>query len=178
MFPSRRSYSKRYNAPKFKLLPEYKLKCGLEIHTQLNTSNKLFSLSTNSPFAAIDKPNYHTSFFDVALPGTQPNLNLEVVLYALQLSLALQCRVNTNSHFDRKHYFYGDQPLGYQITQHYNPFSSHGKIRLYKDLDSINEDIKDISILQLQIEQDTGKSTYDSVDSITRIDLNLSLIHI
>lgn len=174
MFPSRRSYSKRYNAPKFKLLPEYKLKCGLEIHTQLNTSNKLFSLSTNSPFAAIDKPNYHTSFFDVALPGTQPNLNLEVVLYALQLSLALQCRVNTNSHFDRKHYFYGDQPLGYQITQHYNPFSSHGKIRLYKDLDSINEDIKDISILQLQIEQDTGKSTYDSVDSITRIDLNRS----
>lgn len=171
----RRNYAKRCNtSSKFKLLPEYKLKCGLEIHTQLKTENKLFSLSTNSPFSDVDKPNYHTSFFDVSLPGTQPILNPEAILFALRLSLALQCKINMNSHFDRKHYFYGDQPLGYQITQHYSPFSNTGKLRLFKDLDSIEEQTKDISVIQLQIEQDTGKSVYDSADSITKIDLNRS----
>lgn len=174
MLVFRRNYAKRNTGSKFKILPEYKLKCGLEIHTQLNTDNKLFSMSTNSPFADVDKPNYHTSNFDVSIPGTQPILNLQAVLFALKLSLALRCKVSLNSHFDRKHYFYGDQPLGYQITQHYNPFSSKGKLRLYKDLDSIEEAFKDISVIQLQIEQDTGKSVYNSTDSNTKIDLNRS----
>ena len=174
MLSFKRDYTTRTITSKFKLLPEYKLKCGLEIHTQLSTINKLFSLSTNNPFADIEKPNYHTSYFDISLPGTQPLLNYEVVLYALRLSLALNCKVNLNSHFDRKHYFYGDQPLGYQITQHYSPFSGAGKLRLFKELDAIDEPFKDIAITQLQIEQDTGKSTYDATDSMTKVDLNRS----
>lgn len=160
---------------KFKLLPQYKLRCGLEIHAQLNTRNKLFSMSTNDPFHSADTPNLHTSFFDVALPGTQPILNYEAVLFATKLAIALSCEINLDSQFDRKHYFYGDQPLGYQITQHFVPFASKGHLKLYKDVDDIEDNIdKDIRITQLQIEQDTGKSMYRKPDHITLVDLNRS----
>lgn len=151
---------------------KYRLKCGLEIHTQLNTEKKLFSQSTNDPFHSIDKPNVHTSYFDIALPGTQPILNYEAVLYALRLSLAIDAKVNLQSTFDRKHYFYGDQPMGYQITQHYQPFARGGCIRLNKDLDGV--DNKNIGIIQLQIEQDTGKSVYKETEGLTLVDLNRS----
>ncbi|CAI4054781.1 hypothetical protein SKDZ_02G0280 [Saccharomyces kudriavzevii ZP591] len=156
--------------------PEYALKCGLEIHTQLSTRNKLFSQSTNSSTPLVDVPNRHTSFYDIALPGTQPVLNLEAILFAMKLSLALNSQVNSVSQFDRKHYFYGDQPQGYQVTQHYRPFARGGKINLSKELDGIDESSKDISIVQLQIEQDTGKSHYTDADKdvITLVDLNRS----
>ncbi|CAI4037170.1 hypothetical protein SMKI_02G0330 [Saccharomyces mikatae IFO 1815] len=156
--------------------PEYALKCGLEIHTQLSTRNKLFSQSTNSTTSLVDAPNQHTSFYDIALPGTQPVLNMEAILFAMKLSLALESQVNSVSQFDRKHYFYGDQPQGYQVTQHYRPFAQGGKINLSKELDGIDELSKDIGILQLQIEQDTGKSHYTDTekDVITLVDLNRS----
>lgn len=158
----------------FRLLPQYKLKCGLEIHTQLDTRNKLFSMSTNDPFHSANNPNLHTSFFDIALPGTQPLLNYEAVLFATKLAIALNCRVNLDSQFDRKHYFYGDQPLGYQITQHFSPFASQGHLPLYRDIDGIAEINKNIHVAQLQIEQDTGKSLYKKSEQITLIDLNRS----
>ena len=139
---------------------KYKLTCGLEIHTQLNTTNKLFSASTNNPFESISHPNLNTSYFDIALPGTQPNLNYEAVLFALKLALSLKSEVNLNSQFDRKHYFYGDQPQGYQITQHYHPFSTGGYLTLSKEFDSIKETEKKINIIQLQIEQDTARSLH------------------
>ena len=75
---------------------EYKLICGLEIHTQLNTDNKLFSLSTNAPFKSLNTPNKHVSHFDASLPGTRPKLNYECVLDALKLALSLNCNVNLN----------------------------------------------------------------------------------
>lgn len=153
-------------------LSKYKLKCGLEIHTQLNTRKKLFSQSTNDPFHSLENPNVHTSYFDIALPGTQPILNYEAVLYAIRLSLAIDAKVNLQSSFDRKHYFYGDQPMGYQITQHYQPFATGGQIKLYKDLDGVDD--KNIRIIQLQLEQDTGKSVYKENEGLTLIDLNRS----
>lgn len=158
--------------------PEYALKCGLEIHTQLNTRNKLFSQSTNSSTPLLDMPNHHTSFYDVALPGTQPVLNMEAILFAMKLSLSLNSQVNMVSQFDRKHYFYGDQPQGYQVTQHYRPFARGGKVNLSRELDDIDEPSKDISIVQLQIEQDTGKSHYTDADKdvVTLVDLNRSNI--
>ncbi|AQZ14845.1 PET112 (YBL080C) [Zygosaccharomyces parabailii] len=158
----------------FKPLPQFKLKCGLEIHTQLSTKNKLFSLSFNDPFRSADTPNLHTTFFDLALPGTQPLLNYEAIVYAAKLALSLESNVNLNSQFDRKHYFYGDQPLGYQITQHYSPFASGGHLSLLQNIDDIDEKVKDIRITQLQIEQDTGKSLYRKCDQITLVDLNRS----
>ncbi|CEP60251.1 glutamyl-tRNA(Gln) amidotransferase subunit PET112 LALA0_S01e06436g [Lachancea lanzarotensis] len=158
----------------FQLLPEFKLKCGLEIHTQLNTRHKLFSYSTNDAFASANLPNHHASFFDVSLPGTQPKLNLEAILYATRLGLALKSNINLNSQFDRKHYFYGDQPLGFQITQHFSPFARGGSVELTKVLNGIDQEQIQIDITQLQIEQDTGKSVYKDSEKVSLIDLNRS----
>lgn len=175
MLRIKRYYSvKGLETTKFSLLPLYKLTCGLEIHTQLDTKKKLFSQTTNDPFHSLNTPNVHTSYFDVALPGTQPLLNYEAVLCALKLSVALGSQVNLRSQFDRKHYFYGDQPLGYQITQHYKPFASGGKVVLRKDVDGIDCEEKTINLIQLQIEQDTGRSVYRGEENRTLIDLNRS----
>ena len=81
-------------------LDNYKLKCGLEIHTQLNTKYKLFSLS-ESAFSA--PANTNVSFFDAGLPGTQPALNPEALKLALRAAAALQSTIQTKSLFDRKH---------------------------------------------------------------------------
>lgn len=162
-----------------KPIKDFELTCGLEIHTQLSTTNKLFSGSINNPFESISKPNVNTSYFDIALPGTQPILNYEAVLFALKLALSLKSTVNLASQFDRKHYFYGDQPQGYQITQHYHPFSKGGYLTLSKEFDEINEPSKEIRITQLQIEQDTARSIYhqslqQNSDEETLIDFNRS----
>ncbi|ODV98036.1 hypothetical protein PACTADRAFT_47856 [Pachysolen tannophilus NRRL Y-2460] len=159
------------NQETFKFLKDYKLKCGLEIHTQLDTSKKLFSLS---PTSFNERQNTRVSYFDVSLPGTQPRLNPEALLYTLKAAVVLNSKINPISTFDRKHYFYGDQPLGYQITQHYNPISKGGYITLTKEFDEINEVQKIINIEQIQIEQDTGKSMYKNQDGNSQIDLNRS----
>lgn len=140
--------------------PKYELTCGLEIHTQLNTKNKLFSMSKNSSFESLAHPNINASFFDVALPGTQPKLNYEAVLFAAKLAVSLNSTVDIDSQFDRKHYFYGDQPQGYQITQHYHPFSKGGYVSLSNKFDGIDQENVKINITQLQIEQDTARSSY------------------
>ncbi|KAH3662233.1 hypothetical protein OGAPHI_005481 [Ogataea philodendri] len=148
------------------------LKVGLEIHTQLKTNRKLFALSKNTTSLLDVRPNTTTSFFDVSLPGTQPKLNKEPLMYALKTALALNCTVKETSQFDRKHYFYGDQPLGYQITQHYHPIAKDGYLRLTKyDL----PEEKTIRIEQLQIEQDTGRTLY-KLDNESNVDFNRSNI--
>lgn len=151
-----------------KFNPEYQLKCGLEVHTQLKTKYKLFSLSPTNFYS---EPNTNISYFDIGLPGTQPKLNPEALLLALKLSTALDCDIQSESRFDRKHYFYPDQPLGYQITQYYHPLAKNGLLKLDKALDNLNKD-KTIKITQIQIEQDTGKTLYDTVDNVIKVDLN------
>lgn len=155
-------------------IANFPLKCGLEIHTQLATRNKLFSLSSNTQESLASGPNKHVSFFDAALPGTQPKLNPEAVLYALKLALALNCEVHKVSRFDRKHYFYADQPQGYQITQHYKPIATSGHLTLSAKHDGITEDTIDIGITQIQLEQDTASSIHREMNNTTEtiIDLN------
>ncbi|KAG7661071.1 PET112 [[Candida] subhashii] len=153
---------------KFKYDPNYKFKCGLEIHTQLKTKHKLFSLSETSFNAP---PNTKISYFDVGLPGSQPKLNPEALYLALKAAVVFDCDIQEFSTFDRKHYFYPDQPLGYQITQHYHPVAKNGQIVLDPKFDNVKTS-KTIRIEQLQIEQDTGK-TVNFDDKIT-IDLNRS----
>ncbi|KAK9466214.1 GatB/GatE catalytic domain-containing protein [Lipomyces arxii] len=143
------------------------LKCGLEIHLQLNTKTKLFSDSRTS-FQGT--PNQHVSTYDLAYPGTQPILNKHAVLLALRAALALDCEINLNSRFDRKHYFYPDQPAGYQITQFYDPIARKGVLWL-KDTDGIRPELG-VGITQLQIEQDTGKSVYQIDSKNTFLDFN------
>ncbi|CAG8538461.1 7061_t:CDS:2 [Scutellospora calospora] len=108
---------------------------GLEIHAQLNSKTKLFSL------------------IDAAFPGTLPQLNAKCVELAVATSLALSGNVQLISSFDRKQYFYPDLPHGFQITQHYAPISLGGKIFL-NNLDGLEYDTT-VRIKQIQLEQVT-----------------------
>lgn len=143
-------------------MPPRGLQIGLEIHTQLCTPYKLFSLSPNKPHTPSTRPNSQVSFFDVSIPGTQPKLNPQPLLMALKLAKFFKMDVSRTSSFDRKHYFYGDQPLGYQITQHYRPIAKNGQFVMSKShYDKLTDDLV-IRIEQIQLEQDTGRSVYKS----------------
>lgn len=142
-------------------LEDWELTIGIEIHAQLNTSEKLFSSSPNVNGA---DPNSTLSFFDLALPGSQPQFQAATLIPALRAALALNCDVQKESSWDRKHYFHWDQPSGYQITQFYQPFAKNGSITLFphdgiaaEDFVAHPEGIK-INIKQIQMEQDTAKT--------------------
>ncbi|KAL6932874.1 related to Glutamyl-tRNA(Gln) amidotransferase subunit B, mitochondrial [Hanseniaspora guilliermondii] len=152
---------------KFKYLPDYKFKCGIEIHTQLNTKYKLFSNSRNDSFRFMDQPNSLVNNYDLAIPGEQPMFNYEVLKQALKLASYLNFQqINKNSKFDRKHYMYPDNPQGYQITQKFEPLAKHGSLRLTKFLDGIEKEEKLIRLSTLQIEQDTAKTILKDFDDV------------
>ncbi|KAI9722908.1 MAG: hypothetical protein M1812_001356 [Candelaria pacifica] len=139
------------------LLKKWELTVGIEIHAQLNTEHKLFSKAATSMNAPA---NEHVAHFDLAFPGSQPIFQKETLIPAVKAAEALGCTIKRTSRFDRKHYFYQDQPAGYQITQYYEPFAQDGHIVLY-DYDGIaKEDGKQITIgiKQVQLEQDTAKT--------------------
>ena len=140
-------------------LEKWELTVGIEVHAELNTARKLFSSAATS---ISELPNTHVSLFDVAFPGTQPHFQKETLLPALRAAIAFDCEIQHKSSFDRKHYFYQDQPAGYQITQYYEPFAKNGKITLYPhdfppDAAPQPEPF-DIGIKQIQMEQDTAKT--------------------
>lgn len=142
---------------------------GLEIHAQLATPHKLFSSAQNR-FSS--DPNRDLAPFDAALPGTQPRLNQHAVSLAVRAALAFDCKVNPASSFDRKHYFYPDQPAGYQITQHYNPLAHHGSFSLFERDGIGQKDSIEVGIAQVQIEQDTARTTYFESPPESLVDLN------
>lgn len=109
--------------------------------------------------------------FDISLPGSLPLLQPAVVLPALRAATALGCTIENESSFDRKHYFYHDQPAGYQITQYYHPFAKNGRVLLNAE-DGLEEGRSvAVNIKQVQLEQDTARTQED--DSLTTlIDFN------
>ncbi|PLW18212.1 hypothetical protein PCANC_11836 [Puccinia coronata f. sp. avenae] len=144
---------------------------GLELHVQLASDSKLFSPAR--PPAPDQDSNTSLALFDAATPGTQPLLSPDCLRLALVASLALECKINPKTSFDRKHYFYPDLPAGYQITQHYSPIASGGKVQITPD-DGVDRTFE-VQITQLQLEQDTGKSLTDPLfPDQTLIDLNRS----
>lgn len=150
-------------------LARWDLTVGLEIHAQLNTRRKLFS---ESPALANDTPNSSVSFYDLAFPGSQPIFQVESLIPALRAALALNCNIQTESRFDRKHYFYPDQPAGYQITQYYRPFAIDGCVCILEtDLDRVTDKPTVVGIKQVQLEQDTAKSIVGP-PSPTLVDFN------
>ncbi|MCI4394852.1 hypothetical protein PGIGA_G00173720 [Pangasianodon gigas] len=144
---------------------------ALEIHAQIQAKSKLFS-SSRVGFSA--PPNSHVSFFDASLPGTLPVLNRRCVEAAVMTGLALNCKINTKSLFDRKHYFYADLPAGYQITQQRVPIAVNGSLSFsYLGGKKRSEVMtKSVRVRQIQLEQDSGKSLHDDQRSRTLIDLN------
>ncbi|TBU33054.1 Glutamyl-tRNA amidotransferase B subunit [Dichomitus squalens] len=143
--------------------PGWELVIGIEVHAQIKSRRKLFSESHSSDLTT--PPNTHVVPFDAAFPGTLPRLNPRCVELGVRTAIALNAEVQNRSAFDRKHYFYADLPSGYQITQQYAPIARNGRLQL--DKDNIVVRVK-----QLQLEQDTGKSTSYPRTRTTAIDLN------
>ncbi|MCJ1358676.1 MAG: hypothetical protein MMC33_008676 [Icmadophila ericetorum] len=146
-------------------LEQWELTVGIEVHAQLNTERKLFSRATTS---INDEPNSHVALFDMAFPGSQPIFQKATLLPALRAAVALNCNIQRISKFDRKHYFYQDQPSGYQITQYYEPFAKDGHITLYDHDGIAPEDGESITIgiKQIQMEQDTAKTIQQSPETM------------
>ncbi|XP_072410730.1 glutamyl-tRNA(Gln) amidotransferase subunit B, mitochondrial isoform X1 [Chiloscyllium punctatum] len=144
---------------------------GLEVHAQLCSNSKLFS-GSRVQFSA--PPNALVSFLDASLPGTLPVLNKHCVEAAVMTGLALNCTINKKSMFDRKHYFYADLPVGYQITQQRCPIAINGNLAysLYVGRNRNHMIPKLVRIQQIQLEQDSGRSLHDDARSQTLIDLN------
>ncbi len=107
------------------------------------------------------------------MPGSLPVFQKATLLPALRAAIALNCNIQRVSRFDRKHYFYHDQPAGYQITQYYEPFAKDGVITLRTNDGIGPEDGEEviIGIKQIQMEQDTAK-TQEQDDAITLLDYN------
>ena len=151
----------------------YVANIGLEVHAQLKTRSKLFSPSSSWYDKAA--PNSNVSFFDASLPGTLPVLNKMCLEQVLKTSLSLNCRLSPFSSFDRKHYFYADLPLGYQITQHWYPIATEGFVDfvVYHPKNPKDEPyLKRALVEKVQLEQDSGKTLQDNENNRLLIDLN------
>ena len=138
---------------------------GLEIHAQLNTASKLFSGAATAYGA---EPNTQASAVDIALPGTLPVPNREVLGKAIRFGLAIGAEISHKSIFARKNYFYPDLPKGYQISQYELPIVSRGTLTVRTD----DGRMLDVEIQRAHIEEDAGKSLHDAFHSATGIDLN------
>lgn len=139
---------------------------GLEIHAQLNSKTKAFCTCLNDNNL---EPNTATCPGCLGMPGALPIINKEVVILAIKAGLAFNCKINNESTFERKKYFYPDLPKGYQITQSEIPICSDGYIEV-KDSNGKN---KKINIERIQIEEDTGKSLHSN-DGFVYMDYNRS----
>lgn len=136
---------------------------GLEVHVELKTNTKVFSPSLN---AFGSEPNANVNPIDLAYPGVMPTLNEEAVNFAMKAAMALNCEIATDSLFDRKHYFYPDNPKAYQISQDEKPIGRNGWIDI-----EVNGVSKRIGVHRLHLEEDAGKLTH-GVDGYSLVDFN------
>lgn len=142
---------------------KYETIIGLEVHVELKTKSKIFSASPNE-FGA--EPNSNTSVVELGYPGTLPVLNKQAVEYAMKAAMALNCEVATDTKFDRKNYFYPDNPKAYQISQHDKPIGENGWIDI-----EVNGEKKRIGITRLHLEEDAGKLMHTG-DGYSLVDYN------
>ena len=136
---------------------------GLEVHVELKTNSKIFSPSIN---AFGSDPNTNINPIDLGYPGTLPVLNEEAVNFAMKAAMALNCEIATHTKFDRKNYFYPDNPKAYQISQFDQPIGENGWIEI-----EVNGKKKRIGITRVHMEEDAGKLTHGD-DGYSYIDFN------
>ncbi|HXF88722.1 MAG TPA: Asp-tRNA(Asn)/Glu-tRNA(Gln) amidotransferase subunit GatB [Xanthobacteraceae bacterium] len=144
---------------------DWEVVIGMEVHAQVDSKAKLFSGASTAFGGA---PNAQVSLVDAAMPGMLPVINAECVRQAVRTGLGLKAKINLQSVFDRKSYFYPDLPPGYQISQYKSPIVGEGEITV--DLPE-GETIR-VGIERLHLEQDAGKSLHDQHPSMSYVDLN------
>ena len=145
---------------------QYETVIGLEVHVELATETKIFC-GCSTRFGGA--PNTHTCPVCTGMPGALPVLNRQVVEYAAAVGLATGCTINQYCKFDRKNYFYPDNPQNYQISQLYEPICRDGHI----DIDTPSG-TKRIGIHEIHMEEDAGKLIHDEWEDCSLVDFNRS----
>ncbi|MCI8337150.1 MAG: Asp-tRNA(Asn)/Glu-tRNA(Gln) amidotransferase subunit GatB [Lachnospiraceae bacterium] len=146
---------------------QYETVIGLEVHVELATKTKIFC-GCSTEFGG--EPNSHTCPVCTGMPGSLPVLNKQVVEYAIAVGLATNCTITQNCKFDRKNYFYPDNPQNYQISQLYLPICRDGGIEIALE----NGEKKTIGIHEIHMEEDAGKLIHDEWGENSMVDFNRS----
>jgi aspartyl-tRNA(Asn)/glutamyl-tRNA(Gln) amidotransferase subunit B len=141
----------------------YEAVIGLEVHVQLSTRTKIFSISS-AAFGA--EPNQHTDPVCLGLPGALPVLNRDAVDAAVRLGLACGCAIRERCRFARKHYFYPDLPKGFQISQYDEPLCEGGQVTF-----RLNGEVRQVHLTRIHMEDDAGKNVHDA-SGVSFVDYN------
>ena len=173
---------------------EFETVIGLEIHVQLNTKSKMFCRCPNAIASQInadptslklrgtgfnadrrglklEEPNTRVCEVCMGMPGVLPVTNKQAILWVVQAGLALGCKINNFTKFDRKHYFYPDLPKGYQISQYDEPIAEHGKVEV-EVLDGEKNYKRKVGITRVHLEEDAGKLVHPEGVDYSLVDLN------
>lgn len=145
---------------------QYETVIGLEVHVELATKTKIFC-SCSTEFGGA--PNTHTCPVCTGMPGALPVLNRQVVEYAMAVGLAANCKITQVCKFDRKNYFYPDNPQNYQISQLYLPIARDGYVEI-----EVGDTRKKVRIHEMHMEEDAGKLIHDEWDDTSLVDYNRS----
>ncbi len=149
-----------------KMGKQYETVIGLEVHVELATKTKIFCGCTTE-FGG--SPNTHTCPVCTGMPGSLPVLNKQVVEYAMAVGLATNCEITRFCKFDRKNYFYPDNPQNYQISQLYLPICRNGSIEI-----ETSTGTKAVRIHEIHMEEDAGKLIHDEWENCSLVDYNRS----
>lgn len=146
---------------------QYETVIGLEVHVELATKTKIFC-GCSTAFGGA--PNTHTCPVCTGMPGSLPVLNKQVVEYAMAVGLAANCQINQYCKFDRKNYFYPDNPQNYQISQLYLPICHDGWV----EIETESGIKKKVGIHEIHMEEDAGKLVHDEWEDCSLVDYNRS----
>ncbi len=144
----------------------YETVIGLEVHVELATKTKIFC-GCSTAFGGA--PNSHTCPVCTGMPGSLPVLNKQVLEYAIAVGLATNCEITRDAKFDRKNYFYPDNPQNYQISQLYLPICRNGKVEIETENGK-----KFVGIHEIHMEEDAGKLIHDEWEDCSLVDYNRS----
>ena len=147
-------------------MKEYETVIGLEVHVELATKTKIFC-GCSTAFGG--RPNSHTCPVCTGMPGSLPVLNKRVLEHAVAVGLATNCAITRYCKFDRKNYFYPDNPQNYQISQLYLPICRNGYVEIETE-----QGVKKIGIHEIHMEEDAGKLIHDEWEDCTLVDYNRS----
>ena len=147
---------------------DYKPVIGLEIHAELNTKTKMFCDSLNDPDEK--HPNINICPICLSHPGTLPVINEDAVKKVITVGLALSCKIEKDTFFERKNYFYPDLPKGYQISQYQKPLCYEGKLKIKSS--STSSELKVIRVTRIHLEEDAGRLYHLAGAGYSLVDFN------